>query len=68
MKLKTSELTNYEIDILDHYVVRNNIPTMNFLVFRSMIDNTLPTWRSEQLCSDTANGQVVYNQYISFKK
>lgn len=64
-----SKLTNYEIDILDHYVIRNNLPTMNFAVFRNIVDRTLPNWRSEQLCGEffvDDNGYNAYQQYINF--
>lgn len=66
-----SKLTEYEIDILDHYVISNNLPTMNFAIFRNIVDNTLPLWRSEQLCGEffvDDHGYSVYQQYINFRK
>jgi len=64
-----NKLTNYEIDIIDHYVIRNNLPTMNFIVFRNVLDCALPTWRSEQLCGEffvDDSGRSVYEQYLNF--
>lgn len=66
-----SKLTDYEIDIIDHYVIRNNVPTMNFAVFKNVVDRALPSWRSEQLCGDhfvNDDGREVYQQYINFQK
>jgi len=65
--MKNQSLTDYEIDIIDHYVIRNNLPTMNFAVFKNVVDRTLPTWRSETLCADE-NGRINYEQYITYKK
>lgn len=65
-----NKLTEYEIDILDHYVISNNLCTMNFAVFKHVIDRALPTWRSEQLCGEMFvddNGRSAYEEYINFQ-
>jgi len=64
-----NKLTDYEIDILDHYVISNNLCRMNFVVFKHIVDRALPLWRSEQLCGELFvddNGRSVYEQYINF--
>ena len=64
-----NKLTKYEIDIIDHYVIRNNTPTMNLAVFRNIVDRTLPTRRSEELCGQffvDDDGRSAYEQYINF--
>ncbi len=67
--MMTNKLTSYEIDIIDHYVIRNNVPTMNFAVFRNVVDRALPNWRSEQLCGELFvddHGRSAYEEYINF--
>lgn len=69
-------LTNYdvmikknEIKLIDDYVVQNNLPTMNFVMFRNIIGNVLPNWRAEQLVGEfyhDDHGLDNYKKYISF--
>lgn len=71
-------LTNYdvmikknEIDIIDQYVLQNNIPEMNLTVFRNVVSHTLPNWRAEQICGDFYHddqGLSNYKKYITFEK
>lgn len=64
-------LTEYEIDIIDSYVIRNNTPTMNLAVFRNIVDCTLPLWRSEQLSGMfyvDDNGIAAYEEYKNFRR
>jgi hypothetical protein len=71
-------LTNYdvtiktnEIKLIDDYVIQNNLPTMNFVVFRNVVGNVLPNWRAEQLVGEFHHddkGLSNYKKYISYNK
>ena len=68
-------LTNYdvmlkrdEIKIIDDYVVSNNIPEMNLVVFKQVVSNVLPQYRAEQLVGDfyhDDSGLSTYKKYLS---
>lgn len=70
-----SMLTNYdvmikkdEINLIDSYVIQNNLPEMNLQIFRSCVCNTLPNWRAEQLVGDfyhDDSGLSNYKKYLS---
>lgn len=63
-------IKDYEIRLIDNYVISNNITTMDIVMFRNIVDMALPLWRSEQLCGNMIaddNGEVAYNQYINFR-
>lgn len=67
--MKTEQtITNYEIDIIDHYVIRNNVSRMNFAVFKNVVDRALPNWRSEELCAIDELGRMNYEKYITYTK
>jgi hypothetical protein len=69
-------LTNYdvmlkknEIKLIDDYVVQNNLPEMNFVVFRNVVCNVLPNHRAEQLVGEFYHddcGLNNYKKYLSF--
>lgn len=70
-------LTNYdvmlkksEIKQIDDYVVQNNIPEMNFAMFRNIVCNVFPNHRAEQICGEfhhDDNGYSNYKKYITFE-
>lgn len=65
------QIKDYEIDIIDNYVVSNNISDMNLHVFKNIVCNTLPMWRAEQLTGSffqTDDGQNNYKKYITYNK
>jgi hypothetical protein len=69
-------LTNYdvmlkkdEIKLIDDYVIQNNLPEMNFVVFRNVVCNVLPNSRAEQICGEFYHddcGLSNYKKYLSF--
>ena len=73
-----SMLTNYdvtirknEINLIDQYVLQNNLPEMNFEVFRSCVTQVLPNWRAEQLVGTFHHddgGMNNYKKYIACDK
>lgn len=58
-----------EINIIDKYVISNNLHEMNFSVFKSIVCVTFPTWRSEQLLGSMFHedeGVSNYQKYINY--
>lgn len=58
-----------EIKTIDKYVLQNNLPEMNFAVFRNVVYTTLPKERAELLISKfhhDDNGYSNYKKYITY--
>jgi hypothetical protein len=63
------KLKKNEVQIIDDYVLSNNLQEMNLETFCNVVNITLPAWRCEQLVSKlhtTDNGQNAYIQYLNF--
>lgn len=67
-------ITKNEIKIIDQYVVKYDIPYMDLHMFRVIVSNAFPSWRSEQLTNDQTmngnyfsdtNGLIAYTDYIN---
>lgn len=59
-----------EIKTIDSYVLQNNLPEMNFAVFRNVVATTLPKERAELLISKfhhDDSGYSNYKKYITYK-
>jgi hypothetical protein len=52
--------------ILDNYFLKHNIGNFDYAMFRIAVANTLPTWRSEQLASDSVYTGEVPIAYIDY--
>jgi hypothetical protein len=66
-------LTNYdvmlksdEIKLIDNYVIQNNLPEMNFSVFKNCVCSVLPNWRAEQLISEFHHDDGGYSNYKKY--
>lgn len=61
-----NKLTNYETKILDDYFLRNNVQDFSYAKFRIVINDTLPSWRSEQLAGDSVYTGQMSDAYIDY--
>lgn len=62
-----NKLTKTETILVDQYFLKHNIGNFDYAMFRIAVANTLPTWRSEQLASDsvyTGNVSFAYIDYL----
>lgn len=55
-----------EIKLIDDFVIQNNLPEMNFVVFRNVVGNVLPNWRAEQLVGEFHHDDKGLNNYKKY--
>lgn len=62
-----NKLTNYEVKMLDNYIISNNYTELTEADFHQAIANIVPTWRSEQLADNRTydfSATFAYQDYI----
>lgn len=61
----TKTLTKSEKVIIDGYFINNNIDTFDVPNFNMALNNTLPSWRTEQLVDVNQNNKsLAYIDYV----
>lgn len=60
-------LDKHEKNLVDQYILRNNVTELSLNEFNLAISNTLPTWRTEMLVN-TNNTQKRTLAYIDYRK
>ena len=45
-------LTRTEKDLVDNFIIKNQIGTFDVQTFNMAVSNTLPSWRSEELLNN----------------
>jgi hypothetical protein len=62
-----TKLTNVEVKLIDNYIIRNQVTTLDQSYFLNALCNTVPSWRAEQLVgTDTVYSNVTSPAYIAY--